>query len=125
VKWLIFKSWLLLLYLDFYVRFRSFGGLLRFVRDQKVQTPLAENRIATERLCRAVDLACVFYFKKVMCLQRSAATVVILRRYGWAAEMVIGAELYPFRSHAWVESEGRIVNDRPYVLDVYRVLERC
>jgi hypothetical protein len=39
--------------------------------------------------------------------------------------MVIGAELVPFRSHAWVEVGGEIVNDKPYMLDIYRVLERC
>ena len=72
-----------------------------------------------------VDLACLFYFKQVMCLQRSAATTLLMRRHGWEAEMVIGAQLLPFKSHAWVEIKGVIVNDRPYMLDIYRVLERC
>jgi hypothetical protein len=72
-----------------------------------------------------VDLACVFYFKQVLCLQRSAAATVMLRRFGWPAMMVIGAELTPFRSHAWVEIEGATVNDKPYMRDIYQVLESC
>jgi transglutaminase superfamily protein len=42
----------------------------------------------------------------VLCLQRSAATTLLLRRHGWDAEMVIGAKLLPFQSHAWVEVNG-------------------
>jgi hypothetical protein len=39
--------------------------------------------------------------------------------------MVIGAQMLPFKSHAWVEIGGSIVNDKPYMLDIYQVLERC
>jgi hypothetical protein len=72
-----------------------------------------------------MDLACVFYIKKVLCLQRSAATTLLLRRYGHKAEMVIGAQMLPFKSHAWVEVDRAIVNDKPYMTDIYRELERC
>jgi hypothetical protein len=125
MKYLIFRSWLLLFYLDFFMRCRGFGALHRLVRERKVRHDSAEDRVEKDFLCRAVDLSCVFYFKKVMCLQRSATTVILLRRHGWEAEMVIGTQLFPFRSHAWVESEGRIVNDKPYMHDIYQVLDRC
>jgi hypothetical protein len=52
-------------------------------------------------------------------------TAVLLRRRGWRAEMVIGAQILPFKSHAWVEIEGQVVNDKPYMRDIYNVLERC
>jgi hypothetical protein len=39
--------------------------------------------------------------------------------------MVIGAQVLPFKSHAWVEVDGRVVNDKPYIPEIYRVLERC
>jgi hypothetical protein len=39
--------------------------------------------------------------------------------------MVIGAQLMPFRAHAWVEVDGRVVNDKPYAAEVYTVLDRC
>lgn len=78
-----------------------------------------------EGLCHAIDLACVFYFKPVFCLQRSAATALLLRHFGYQAEMVIGAQMVPFRSHAWVEIDGVVVNDKPYMLEIYQVLERC
>jgi hypothetical protein len=39
--------------------------------------------------------------------------------------MVIGAQITPPKFHAWVEIEESIVNDKPYMLEMYKVLERC
>jgi hypothetical protein len=39
--------------------------------------------------------------------------------------MVIGVQGAPFRAHAWVELEGRVVNDKPYMRDIYSVLDQC
>jgi hypothetical protein len=59
----------------------------------------------------AVNTAGSFYWKPVMCLQRSVATARLLRRYGVGAQLVIGYRNEPFFSHAWVEVAGRVVND--------------
>jgi hypothetical protein len=37
---------------------------------------------------------------------------------------VIGIQQIPFNAHAWVEVEGQVVNDRPYMQKMYAVLER-
>lgn len=125
MKRLVLESWLLLVYFDVIMRLRNFDALINAVRSRKIRTPIPEAAPSVAALCSAIDLACVFYFKKVRCLQRSAATALLLRRYGAPAEMVIGAQIIPFKSHAWVEVDGTIVNDKPYMLDIYRVLERC
>lgn len=105
------------------MRFCGFDKVHTAVRRQ----PIANNppRVSDTALCHAMDLACVFSLKRVLCLQRSAATTVLLRRHGWNAEMVIGAQLLPFQSHAWVEIQDRVVNDKPYVTEIFQVLERC
>jgi hypothetical protein len=121
---LVFESWMLLLYFDLLSHFRGFKLLHQIVRNQRVQTTSSAG-LTTAALCRAVDLASVFYFKQVFCLQRSAVATVLLRRRGWRAEMVIGAQMLPFKSHAWVEIDGNVVNDKPYMTDIYCVLERC
>jgi hypothetical protein len=125
MKRLVLESWLLLLYFEFVMRFRTFNALYEIVRQARPRTAVADACVSSTDLCRAVDLACVFYFKQILCLQRSAATTLMLRRHGLGAKMVIGAQVLPFRSHAWVEVEGAVVNDRPYMLDMYQVLERC
>jgi prolyl oligopeptidase len=124
-KRLVLESWLLLIYFEFVMHFRGFKALNNIVRKEEVRPTRTQKPPRSADLCHAIDLACVFYFKQVMCLQRSAATTVLLRRHGWEAEMVIGAQIVPFRSHAWVEIRGAVVNDKPYMLDIYQVLERC
>ncbi len=123
MKMLVVKSWFLLAYLDLVMNLSRFERLYRTVRRQKV-LPSSE-RHSPESLRHAVDLACVFYAKRVRCLQYSAAITILLRRNGWDAELVIGAQTLPFESHAWVEMNGKVVNDKPYVVEMFQVLDRC
>ncbi len=125
MKRIVFESFLLLLYFEVVMRFRTFKTLHKEIRKHQVRSSSTLNEISGEQLCRAVDIACVFYFKQVLCLQRSAATTVLLRRHGRSAEMVIGAQSVPQTFHAWVEIDHAVINDKPYMLDIYQVLERC
>ena len=72
----------------------------------------------------AVDEACVWYPKRAACLQRSVVATWLLRGQGLRAEMVIGCRPLPFESHAWVEIEGRVVNDRQAYRAAFVVLDR-
>lgn len=114
-----------LLEFDLYLSRRNFSALYERVRKY----PLDKERIlpprSTDQICEIVDFACIWYWKHVLCLQRSAATTCLLRRYGIAAQMVIGAQHLPFRAHAWVEVNGLVVNDKPYTPEMYSVLDRC
>jgi hypothetical protein len=107
-----------------YLLRNDFPGLYRTVRDypRKRLLPL-ENSV--ERICRCCDIACVCYPTRVLCLQRSAATVCLLRAYGIPAQLVIGVQDLPFKAHAWVEVQGSVVNDKPYTSEMYQALERC
>ena len=125
MKRLVLESWLMLLYFEWIMRFREFKELHRVVGGEVVRRVISTRSVPKERLCKAMDLACVFYPKPVLCLQRSAATAMILRRNGWSAEMVIGAQVLPFQAHAWVEVDGIVVNDKPYVGEIFQPLERC
>jgi hypothetical protein len=122
---LLLRSYALLAKMDFVMRFGSLQDIHSQVRAAAVTLRATDRKHDVETICHAIDLACALYVKPVLCLQRSAATTIVLRRYGWSAEMVIGAQALPFKSHAWVEVYGRIVNDKPYMHEIYRVLERC
>lgn len=124
MKRLIIESWFWLFYFECIMCFRKFQELHRIVHRTIISSQTT-TLVPHEQLCRAMDYACVFYFKQVLCLQRSAATTLLLRRHGWKAEMVVGAQMLPFRSHAWCEIDRIIVNDKPYMLDIYQVVERC
>jgi len=119
---LVLESWILLTAFEADLYRGRFAAVDSAVRKKPTRK---DRRFTVEVLCRAMDLACVFYVKRVFCLQRAAATTILLRRHGWPAEMVIGAQVMPFKSHAWVEVQNEVVNDKPYVSEMYLVLQRC
>jgi len=119
----VLTAYLELIRFGFHIRRRNFAALHSVVRNSRVHQH-AFRRTCLAELCRAVDLACIWYGKKVLCLQRSAAATCLLRRHGIPAQLVIGIQQIPFNAHAWVEVEGQIVSDRPYMHEMYAVLER-
>lgn len=125
MKRFVLEGYLLLSRIEVLMLFRGLSALHELVRRSPVRVTGPFAASLADDLCQAMDLACVFYPKRVMCLQRSAATTLLLRRYGIGAEMVIGAQMLPFKSHAWVELDGKVINDKPYMLEMYRPLERC
>ena len=124
MSFLVLKAYLKLIYFDLYLARGNFSALYDKVRSYP-SGKKAEAADAIEKICSAVDMACIWYWKEALCLQRSAATACLLRRYGIPARMVIGAQQMPFKAHAWVEVNGRVVNDKPYTPEMYAVLDRC
>ncbi len=121
---LVVKAYLKLIHFDLYLARGNFAALYEKVREYPIGTS-ATAPDAVERICQAVDMACIWYWKEALCLQRSAATACLLKKYGVPAQMVIGAQHMPFKAHAWVEVDGRVVNDKPYTPEMYAVLDRC
>ena len=121
---LVPKAYLELIHFDLYLARGNFRALYDKVRDYPISSK-APSPDAVEQICRAVDMACIWYWKEALCLQRSAATACLLKRTGVPAQMVIGAQQMPFKAHAWVEVDGRVVNDKPYTPEMYAVLDRC
>lgn len=118
------RAYLQLIRMELYLARGDFAAMYERVRRVQLRKR-AESPEATEAICRAVDIACIWYWKQVRCLHRSAATTCLLKRQGLPARMVIGVQGAPFRAHAWVELEGRVVNDKPYMRDIYSVLDQC
>ena len=120
----VVRAYGILIYFDLYLARNDFAAL-----HDKIRTfPVAHRKPdleAVPRLCRAVDIACICYMKQVLCLQRSAATTCLLRRFGVPARTLIGVQQFPFKAHAWVEVDGRVVNDKAYARDIYAVLDCC
>ena len=124
MSFLVIRAYLKLIHFDVYLAGGNFAALYTEVRRYPLEkkAPSAES---VERICAAVDMACIWYWKEALCLQRSAATACLLKQYGIPAQMVIGAQQMPFKAHAWVEVDGRVVNDKSYTPEMYGVLDRC
>ncbi|MFP5227313.1 MAG: lasso peptide biosynthesis B2 protein [Acidobacteriota bacterium] len=121
---LVLAAYVELMRIDFRLTRNDFAGIYARVRRTSVGTsPGGPGTV--DAICGVIDTAAVWYWKQVSCLHRSAATTCLLRRAGIDARLVIGAQALPFRAHAWVEIEGIVVNDKPYVPEIYAILDRC
>jgi hypothetical protein len=124
MSFLVVRAYLRLIQFELHLTRGNFESLYDKVRNYPIRPkPTAAESI--ERVCSAVDMACIWYWKEVLCLQRSAVTACLLKKRGVPAQLVIGAQQMPFKAHAWVEVDGRVVNDKPYTPEIYAVLDRC
>ena len=118
---LIAHAWVGLVVFDV-VRPAGFARLSRWLHN-RATTP-RRSWATTGEIVWSVEEACVWYVRRARCLQRSAVATWLLRGHGIAAQTVIGCRPLPFESHAWVEVEGQIVNDRPQYQRAFQVLDR-
>lgn len=121
---LVLEAYLSLIRFDFYLARGNFESLYNKVRSYPTGKKIASID-SIGRISAAVDMACIWYFKEARCLQRSAVTACLVRKYGSPAHLVIGVQQMPFKAHAWVEVDGKVVNDNRYVPEMYGILTRC
>jgi len=117
-------AFIALLAFDLLLKFRGFQSLINKVEHW----PIAEPRTTDLQTCRhvraMVDRAQMYYPKKAMCLQHSAVLTCLLRRRGVPAEMILAAQEFPPKGHAWAEVQGEVVNDVQSVKHSHRILRR-
>jgi hypothetical protein len=121
---IVLYAYLKLIYFDLYLACGNFSALYHKVRTYPTAKQ-TRSGTTVEQICTAVDMACIWYWKQVLCLQLSAATACLLKANGVPAQLVVGAQQMPFKAHAWVEVDGHVVNDKPYVREIYTVLDQC
>jgi ABC-type transport system involved in cytochrome c biogenesis permease subunit len=115
-----------------YMPFFSLGvqvlGLARmqslFVRPVTTVVPVGLAEI--EAMGTLVNTAARRGPAPASCLTRSLLLAWFLRRRGVAAELRVGVRLLAgvLHAHAWVECDGRPVNDKPDIADDFAPFER-
>jgi hypothetical protein len=121
---LFFRALLALCFYDLLGAFCRFETMYMMVKRWKLaDIPAKQNGV--DRVCAAVNYACIWYPKQALCLQRSFVTTYLLRKCGVPAQLVLGAQVLPFKAHAWVEVEGRAINETSNVQTTYGVWDRC
>jgi Transglutaminase-like superfamily len=122
MSWLLAQSLVGLITFDFIVTFAGFARVHALAR--RFSLAPHRSRHSDTSIVQAVAEACVWYPKDVLCLQRSWVASLLLRRNGFDAQIVIGCRPAPLTSHAWVEVDGRVINDRPQYQKHFHVLDR-
>jgi Transglutaminase-like superfamily len=124
MRWLFWKALLGLLAFDLWGLDRNFARL----HDTVNRWPTAKRPVSpgmVDRICEAVDHACIWYPRSTLCLKRSVVTTCLLRSSGVPAQLVVGAQHLPFKAHAWVELADRPIHERTDVRSAYVICERC
>jgi hypothetical protein len=77
------------------------------------------------RAVRTVDVAAELLPGVATCLAKSLVVRALLQRRGITAELRIGVCMEPsgLAAHAWVEVDGRPVNEAPGIADVFEPLQ--
>ncbi|MGE3949102.1 MAG: lasso peptide biosynthesis B2 protein [Blastocatellales bacterium] len=92
------------------------GSLFRYV-DMK-----DEKKAESVRRCSSLlDIASRRAPFVINCLERSLALWLLLRRQGIDCQIRLGARrsIGSFEAHAWVESDGIVVNDSEFAINQY------
>lgn len=121
---LFIQALFMLLAYDILSALCRFQTIYSMVRGWKIKSKTGGAGII-DRVCIAVNYACIAYPKQALCLQRSFVTTYLLRKHGIAGQMVLGAQKLPFKAHAWVEVDGQAINERSNVQAAYAVWDRC
>lgn len=119
---LVLRALARLILFDLYLLRGNFNVLHQKVRNHPVAKKTYTQAVI-DQVIYAMDMASIWYYKEIKCMQRSAAVASLLRDFGIPAEMVIGSQQVPFKSHAWTEVDGKVVSDKPYMRELWAVVD--
>lgn len=113
----VIRSMVVIAAMDVLPRMIGLRRTLRLIGGRSAGVSATEDVI--EATMNSVCTAAAFYPRRALCLEQSLALTWLLRRRGVPAELRIGVQARPFYAHAWVEVDGRALNeptDLPKVL---------
>ena len=95
------------------LRVRGFAWTMSWIMKPGPATSslVTDTRHLVEAVERRVAMAAAFYPGRARCLEQSMVLFYLLRRRGIEATLALGVQAHPFLAHAWLEHEGRVVND--------------
>lgn len=115
-RWLVTRAWWCLFRTALSLSHR---GLLRTYGDYSrwpvSHTGHVDEQLLDRALAAFAQAENLFLMKRAPndCLPRSLALFRFLRLAGVPAEHCVGVRQFPFLAHAWVECDGRVVQDNP------------
>jgi len=125
---LILRAYVLLFVIDWRLKFRTFDAVLKWLNIKSKKAGATANSSATERTViqqvrHAVDTATKFYYRtRKDCLPNAMLAYYLMKKRGAPVKFCIGVAKFPFKGHAWVEYEGKVVYTTPASLWQYRAI---
>lgn len=103
----------------------GFARTWRWIREHAERTSALDcaHSVAIARAEYAIALGAALYPGQAACLERSLLLYWWLRRAGVEVQFRMGVQMYPFLAHAWVEHDGRPINDLAEHVRLFRPIE--
>lgn len=79
-----------------------------------------------QKIARMINIASTYGFYRANCLTKSLFLILILKKRNIPCQLVLGVknqkniEKNDFGAHAWVESLGKVVNDRSNISEQFK-----
>lgn len=128
---LMIRAYLYMLLIDCRLTFSDFESVyawLEAATARQRQCPASDAltaRRVIDEVCVAIQRASRYYYRsRKHCLPSALLAYWLMRREGLAVEFCLGVKKYPFRAHAWVEYDGRVVFTTSADLPTYTVILR-
>lgn len=128
---LVIRAYLYMLVIDCRLKFSNFEAVYAWLEATTARQhrclpsdPATAGR-AIDEVCSAIQRASRFYYRsRKHCLPTALLAYWLMKREGLAASFCLGVKKYPFRAHAWVEYDGRVVFTTAADLPRYTVILR-
>ena len=124
---LVLHAYFLLFIIDWRLKSHSFETVLQWLNDRsggaKPSRDVGAARIAIQQVRDAIGRATKFYYRtRRDCLPNAMLAYYLMKKRGVAVKFCIGVTKFPFKGHAWVEYEGKVVYTTPASLWKYRAI---
>jgi Transglutaminase-like superfamily/Coenzyme PQQ synthesis protein D (PqqD) len=118
------EAYAMLILTDLGLNALGFQGMWRrFTKSRRKPSSVANSDAVTDLTAIALS-AFKWYRPGIACMHRAFAAYWFLRRHGIPAELCLGVKTCPFSSHAWVEFQGRVLDDSSHVKDRFRIIAK-
>lgn len=122
----LFEAYFLIFALKISLRCCGFSRVYYYITKQRLPL-VGYSHEKIEKLCYLVRLSCQYHFCRAQCLHYALVAYYLLRQRGVEVDLCIGVrrEGSDMAAHAWLEFEGRAIQESPETQKTYLLLMRC
>lgn len=114
MSWATFKALVTLTKVHWIIKISGFYRLIKWIQKtgNLKKSFICPTTDQMGELVNTLNRACSLYPKRTKCLEWASTLTLLALQRGWLCTLNIGAQNYPFLSHAWVEVDGKIIADK-------------
>ncbi|MBN8193400.1 lasso peptide biosynthesis B2 protein [Bacillus sp. NTK074B] len=116
-----------LYYIDHLLKKRGLRETCELMKEKKLNSKSQKNSENIESLylkCTQIDRTCSRHFlkKRALCLHKSLVGYQLLCKNEPSIYLCVGVAKKDFMAHAWLEKDGKVINDTQDVKDTHNIL---